>query len=58
MKYLIGHLLLLLVTDRADGGQKVLPEMTDYQPKARVEVRVEDVTQVHVRGVEGLSVMP
>lgn len=38
MKYLIRHLLLLLVTDRADGGKEVLHEMTDYQPKAHVEV--------------------
>lgn len=44
--------------DRADGGQEVLHEMTDYQPNAHVEVCVEDVTQVDVRGVEGLSVTP
>lgn len=42
MKYLIR--LLLLVTDRADGGQEVLHEMTDYQSNAHAEVHVEDVT--------------
>lgn len=44
------------MTDRAEGGQEVLHEITDYQSNAHVGVCVEDVTQVHVRGVEGLSV--
>lgn len=44
--------------DRADGGQEILHEMTDYQPNARVEVCVEDVSQVEVGGVEDLSVTP
>lgn len=43
---------------RADEGQEVFHEMRDYQPNARVEVCMDDVTQVHARGVEGLSVTP